>query len=134
MPWKNLQVMPQFKWLRQRLKDDQGGVLEIDENFVYPILRLEYPISNLTTIKRGAQGFPFWKSTYRNNESQGVDFDTEDYVALISNNSSYVGYQINVNVGYQKSMRKFKDRSRVEQDIDFSRVFLRVIAGLRPLF
>ena len=134
MPWKNLQVMPQFKWLRQRLKDDQGGVLEIDENFVYPILRLEYPISNRTTIKLGAQGFPFWKSTYRNNESQGVDFDTEDYVALISNNSSYVGYQINVNVGYQKSMRKFKDRSRVEQDIDFSRVFLRVIAGLRPLF
>jgi len=42
--------------------------------------------------------------------------------------------QINVEVGYQKSVRKFKDRSRSAQDIDYSRVFLRMIAGLRPLF
>ncbi len=134
MPWKQLRVMPQFKWLRQRLDDDEGQVLPIEEDFVYPILRMEYPISNRTVVKVGAQGLPFLKSLYRNKAAPGADFDGEDYVALVTNKSSYTGYQINVEVGYQRSTRKFKDRSRHDQGLNFSRVFLRMIAGLRPLF
>ena len=95
---------------------------------------MEYPISNRTIVKVGAQGLPFLKSLYRNKAAPGADFDGEDYVALVTNKSSYTGYQINVEVGYQRSTRKFKDRLRHDQDINFSRVFLRMIAGLRPLF
>jgi hypothetical protein len=63
-----------------------------------------------------------------------VDFDSQVYLALLSNTSTYVGYQINVNLGYEKRIRTFLDETRSDQDIDFSRLFLRVIVGLRPQF
>ncbi len=133
-PWKQLRVIPQIKWLRQRLKDDEQRVLEIHERYFYPILRLEYPVSSRTTVKLGAQGFPFLKSTYRSEVTPGTDFDSEVYVAMVTNTSSYVGYQLNVNAGYERRIRTFVDQGRSDQDIDYSRIFLRVIAGLRPLF
>ena len=133
-PWRQLRVIPQVKWLRQRLKDDEQRVTPIHERFFYPILRLEYPLSPRTTVKFGAQGFPFLKSTYRSEVSPGVDFDAVDYLALVSNTSAYVGYQVNVNLGYERRRRTFVDEQRSDQNIDYSRFFLRVIAGLRPLF
>ncbi|MEE2657867.1 MAG: hypothetical protein VX733_05130 [Candidatus Latescibacterota bacterium] len=133
-PWMRLRIIPQLKWMRQRLQDDEDRILEIKENFLYPILRLEYPLSLRTTIKFGAQGLPFFKGRYRNGTSDDVDFDSENYLALLSNTSTYVGYQINVNLGYEKRIRSFLDRDRRDQDIDLSRLFLRVIVGLRPQF
>ena len=133
-PWRRLRVVPQFKWMRQRLQDDEQRILEIAEDYVYPILRLEYPLSSRTEVKLGAQGFPFLQGTYRNGAAQGVDFDSQVYLALLSNTSTYVGYQINVNLGYEKRIRTFVDETRSDQDIDFSRLFLRVIVGLRPQF
>ncbi|HCL30306.1 MAG TPA: hypothetical protein DIC52_17975 [Candidatus Latescibacteria bacterium] len=133
-PWKELRVIPQLKWLRQRLKDDEQQVLAINESYFYPILKLEYPISSRTVAKLGAQGFPFLKSTYRSKTAPRTDFDSEVYVAMVSNTSSYVGYQINVNAGFERRTRKFLDVSRRDQDIDYSRIFLRAIAGLQPSF
>ena len=133
-PWSRLRVVPQLKWMRQRLQDDEDRILEISEDYLYPILRLEYPLSSRTEIKLGAQGFSFLPSTYRNEAAPGVDFDSQVYLALLSNTSTYVGYQINVNLGYEKRIRTFLDESRSDQDIDLSRLFLRVIVGLRPQF
>jgi hypothetical protein len=127
-------VIPQVKWLSQDLRDDDGTVLEIDEQFFYPILRLEYPISSRTTIKAGAQGFPILESSYRNGVSPDVDFDEKVYLVQLNNTSNYVGYEVNVNLGYERRQRQFLDKSRRDQDLDFHRFFLRVIAGLRPLF
>ena len=133
-PWRNLLVKPQIKWLRQRRGDDEEKVAEIHERFLYPIVRLEYPISVRTSVKLGAQGFPFWQSSYRNETTPGVDFDAKVYLAQLSNTSTYLGYQINVNLGYERHKRTFLDEMRADQDVDYSRIFLRVIAGLRPLF
>ena len=133
-PWRALRVIPQVKWLSQDLSDDDGTVLEIDEQFFYPILRLEYPISSRTTIKAGAQGFPILESSYRNEFSPDVDFDEKVYLVQLNNTSNYVGYEVNVNLGYERRQRRFLDKSRRDQDLDFHRFFLRVIAGLRPLF
>ena len=133
-PWRRLRVVPQFKWLRQRLQDGEDRILKIEEDFVYPILRIEYPLSSRTEVKVGAQGFPFFKSKYRSGASRGVNFDSEVYLAVLSNTSTYVGYQVNFNVGYEKRIREFLDEDRRDQDIDYSRIFLRVIVGLRPQF
>jgi hypothetical protein len=133
-PWKQLRVIPQFKWLRRRLKDDEQQVVEIHESYFYPILRLEYAISSRTIAKMGAQGFPFLKSTYRSKVIPGTDFDSEVYVAMVSNTSFYVGYQVNLNAGFEWRTRSFLDNARRDQDIEYSRIFLRAIAGLRPSF
>ena len=133
-PWRGLRVRPQVKWMRQKLSDDAGQIVSVDERYFFPILRLEYPISSQTSVKLGAQGFPFLASRYRNEASPGVNFNDEVYLAQVSNTSIYLGYQVNVNLGYERRFREFIDAERSAQDIDYSRFFLRVIAGLRPLF
>lgn len=133
-PWRSLRVIPQVKWLGQRLSDDTGTVLEVDERYFYPILRLEYPVSDRTTVRAGAQGFPFLKSRYRTEVVPDVDFDSRVYLLQVNNTSTYVGYQVNVNLGYERHLREFTDPSRGDQDLDDHVLFLRVIAGLRPLF
>jgi hypothetical protein len=133
-PWRDLRVIPQVKWMSQQLGDDDGTILEVEERFFFPILRVEYPISSRTSIKAGAQGFPFLESTYRNDVSPDVDFDEKVYLVQLNNTSNYVGYEVNVNLGFERRQRRFLDRSRKDQDLDYQRVFLRVIAGLRPLF
>jgi hypothetical protein len=120
--------------MRQKLSDDAGQIVSVDERYFFPILRLEYPISSQTSVKLGAQGFPFLASRYRNEASPGVNFNDEVYLAQVSNTSIYLGYQVNVNLGYERRFREFIDAERSAQDIDYSRFFLRVIAGLRPLF
>jgi hypothetical protein len=133
-PWRKLRVRPQLKWLRQRRQDDGGAIVEVHESFFYPILRLEYPLSSRTTLKVGAQGLPLLKSTYRNGLTSDADFDSQVYLAQVNNTSTYLGYQVNVNLGWEKRKRDFESLSRQDQDAEFTRIFLRVIAGLRPLF
>lgn len=133
-PWRSLRVIPQVKWLGQRLDDDGGAVLEVKEYYFYPILRFEYPVSDRTSIRAGAQGFPFLKSRYRTSVVPDVDFDARVYLFQVNNTSTYVGYQVNINLGYERRLREFTSKGRQEQDLDYHRLFLRVIAGLRPLF
>jgi len=133
-PWKKLLVRSQIKWLHRRLVDDAERIASVKEHFLFPILRLEYPVSDRTSVKIGAQGGPLLPSLYRNRVSDGVDFDSRVYLAQVNNTSMYLGYQVNVNLGYERRFREFLDGDREEQNTDYSRVFLRVIAGLRPLF
>ena len=133
-PWRELIVWPQVKWLHQNLVDEVGKVASVKEDYFFPIIRFEYPVSDRTSLKVGAQGLPFLSSIYRNRVSNGVDFDDEVYLAQVSNTSVYLGYQVNVNLGYERRFRSFLDEGREAQDIDYSRIFLRIIAGLRPLF
>jgi hypothetical protein len=133
-PWRALRVIPQVKWLGQRLNDDTRTVFEVKEYYFYPILRFEYPVSDRTAVKAGAQGFPFLKSRYRTSVIPDVDFDSRVYLLQVNNTSTYVGYQVNINLGYERRLREFTSTGRAAQDLDHHRLFLRVIAGLRPLF
>ncbi len=133
-PWRDIVIRPQIKWLHQRLVDDIGEIASVKEDYFFPIIRFEYLVSDRTSLKLGAQGLPFLTSVYRNKVSDGVDFDDKVYLAQISNTSVYLGYQVNVNLGYERRFRSFLEKRREAQDIDYSRIFLRVIAGLRPLF
>jgi hypothetical protein len=133
-PWRQLQVKPQVKWLAQRRTDGEDVVLEVKETYFFPILRLEYPLSSSTAVKAGVQGLPFLKSRYRNDVTPGADFDSEVYLLQVGNTSNYLGYQVNVNLGYEYQNRRFLDRERADQDVDFHRMFLRVITGLDPVF
>ena len=53
---------------------------------------------------------------------------------MVSNTSSYVGYEINITAGFERRTRRSLDASRRDQDIEYSRIFLRGIAGLQPSF
>ena len=41
---------------------------------------------------------------------------------------------VNINAGFEWRTRSFLDKSLRDQDIEYSRIFLRAIAGLKPSF
>ena len=133
--WRHdrLTVRPQLKYMAHKLRDTHERVHGIHENFFYPILRMDYEITRQTMFKAGAQGFPFLKARYRNLTNRSLNFDMENYTAMITNLSSYSGYEFSLNIGYQINREKFTDRTRQFEDTDYSLFFIRLILGLRPI-
>ena len=127
--WKrgNWTVRPQLKYMAQRTTDQKEVVLPVYETFAYPILRLDYALSPRTALKLGAQA----PSRYRNLVNDSADYESEDYLAMVTNNSSHSGYELSFNAGYQLKRRRMDDRSRAIEDIDYSLFFIRMIVGLR---
>ena len=128
----NLSVIPQVKFMTQKVVDDEGEVAPVHESFFYPIFKVEYQMTRDTVVRVGAQGFPFLKSQYRNLWQRDTSFSTQDYVVSLTNVSSYSGYQLGINVGYQLHLRRMVDRARRFEDRDYTFFFLRMVAGLRP--
>ena len=128
----NLSVIPQVKFMAQKVVDDEGEVAPVHESFFYPIFKVEYQMTRDTVVRVGAQGFPFLKSQYRNLWQRDTSFSTQDYVVSLTNVSSYSGYQLGINVGYQLHLRRMVDRARRFEDRDYTFFFLRMVAGLRP--
>ena len=124
----NWTVRPQLKYLAQKLASQKAVVLPVYETFLYPILRIDYALSPRTVLKFGVQG----PSRYHNLLNDSADYRSEDYVAMVTNKSSYSGYELSFNAGYELKLRRMDDRSRANEDIDFSLFFIRMIVGLRP--
>jgi hypothetical protein len=123
----NWTVRPQLKYLAQRLTDQKAVVLPVYETFFYPILRINYALSPRTVLKFGVQG----PSRYHNLLNDSADYRSEDYLAMVTNTSSYSGYEMSFNAGYQLKRRRMEDRSRAIEDIDYSHFFVRMVVGLR---
>ena len=129
---QQLRVTPKFKYTMFRRTDEENRVNEISERVFHPMLIAEYPLTDRTSIRVGAQGAPFLKSTYRNPLNPEVDYDAQDYVALVSSTTTYEGHVMALDLGYQLSKVRFADRRRSVQDIDRSQFFLRLVMGVEP--
>ena len=123
----NWTVRPQLKYMAQRTTDQKDVVQPVYETFSYPILRIDYALSPRTVLKFGVQG----PSRYHNLINDSTDYRSEDYMAMVTNTSSYSGYELSLNAGYQLKQRRMDDRSREIEDIDYSLFFVRMIVGLR---
>jgi hypothetical protein len=126
-------ITPQIKVMSQRLSDDRFPVPVLHEFFFYPIVRLDWELTPVTSFRAGAQGFPFLKSRSLDLVSPGRDFSTQDYVALIANTFTYQGYEVNFNAGYQIQKRQFDSAQRAASDVNTSIFFFRSLVGLRPV-
>ena len=54
----NLSVIPQVKFMAQKVVDDEGEVAPVHESFFYPIFKVEYQMTRDTVVRMGAQGIP----------------------------------------------------------------------------
>ena len=127
--WKrgNWTVRPQLKYMAQRKTDQKEVVLPAHEAHFYPILRMDYALSPNTVLKLGVQA----PGRYRDLLNDSADYRSQDYLAMVTNTSSYSGYEMSFNAGYQLRRRRMEDRSRAIEDIDYSLFFIRMIVGLR---
>ena len=127
--WKrgNWTVRPQLKYMAQRTTDQKEVVLPAHEVHYYPILRMDYVLSPNSVLKLGVQA----PGRYRDMLNDSADYRSEDYLAMVTNTSSYSGYELSFNAGYQLKRRRMDDRSRAIEDIDYSLFFIRMVVGLR---
>ncbi|MCX8009869.1 MAG: hypothetical protein N3A61_01850, partial [Ignavibacteria bacterium] len=122
-----LKVIPQFKIRTEKstkqTENKEGDKITIvNKNLqeTIPILRVDYKLTDNTTVHFGLQGFSFLKGipmlAYRIRNLKD-DFESEDrrtFAVSLSNKSQYAGYNIVIDFGYKYTTRDYK---RVEDQI-----------------
>jgi hypothetical protein len=131
--FRGVKITPQMKVMSQKLTDGRFPVPVLHEFFFYPILRLDWKLTPLTSIRLGAQGFSFLRSRSLDLVNPSRDSSGEDYVAILANTFTYQGYEVNFNVGYQIQKRVFDSARRANSNVNTSIFFFRALVGLRPV-
>jgi len=137
-------LMPQVKFMSRKYTNHNGIEQPFHEEYFYPIIRAEYPLTFSTTLKVGFQGFPGLKyknktvipainSTARNLVNNQMDYDTRDYVFMVTNRSLYNGYDFCLNFGYQVNWQGLKGEVRAPLSGSRSFLFIRLVVGMEPI-
>ncbi len=80
------------------------------------------------------QGFPGGiPATVRNLMNDQLDYDTRNYVIMLSNKSFYSGYDFCLNFGYRSSWQEYNGIARKAYDRTERIYFVRLIVGLEPI-
>lgn len=130
---QKLLLQPQVKFLSRKMSFTNEYYKPIHEQYFYPILRVEYPLTFNTTLKAGAQGFPFLNSTVRDLTNSDLDYDTRDYLIMLTNRSLYNGYDFSLNFGYQMRWQKLKGIIRAPFSTTDRMLFIRLVVGMEPI-
>ena len=131
--FRGITITPRVKVMSQKLTDERFPISVLHEFYFYPILRVDWKLTPLTSVRMGAQGFPFLRSRSLDLVNPSRDFDGEDYVAILANTFTYQGYEVNFNVGYQVQKRTFDSPLRAQSNVNTSIFFFRALVGLRPV-
>lgn len=142
--YRNLLIMPQVKFMNRKYTNNDKSDITLHEQYFYPILRAEYPLTFNTVLKFGMQGFPGLKindktvipamnSTVRNLVNDQLDYDTRDYVFMVTNRSLYNGYDFSLNFGYQVNWQELKGTVRAPLSNSSQVLFIRLIVGMEPV-
>ena len=130
---KNVLLQPQVKFLSRKTSFSSMYERTRHEQFFYPIIKLEYPLTFNTTLKAGAQGFLFLSSSVRNLVNGELDYDTRDYLLMLTNRSLYNGYDFSLNFGYQIRWQELKGIMRAPYSTTDKILFIRLIVGQEPI-
>ena len=128
----NLSVIPQVKsWLR-RLWTTRVKWHQYTSLFSTRSSKSSTNDGGIRSCGWGHRDFHSSRASTAISGSGDTSFSTQDYVLSLTNVSSYSGYQLGINVGYQLHLRRMVDRVRRFEDRDYTFFFLRMVAGLRP--
>ena len=122
---EKLVFTPMLKWTYRRLDSAVFDETRVDETNLAPIVRVDYSLTERTTLRAGMQGFPLLKHRFRSGVAESSNFDAWHYILGFQNTSSYTGYTISMNWGLRKSFTDFVDSSSVGT-IETSELFLQV--------
>jgi len=129
----DLLVQPQVKFLSRKYTNGDGYERIFHEEYFYPIVKVEYPLTMKTTFRAGMQGLPGLNSTVRNVMNDQLDYDTRDMVVMLSNKSFYSGYDFCLNFGYKSTWQQFNGLARQAYNRTEKIYFVRLIVGLEPI-
>lgn len=129
----DLLVNPQVKFMTRKFTNSDGYERTLHEQYFYPIIKVDYPLTVNTFFRAGAQGFPGLNSTVRNLMNDQLDYDTRHYVIMLSNKSFYSGYDFCLNFGMQTTWQHFNGYARQAYNRTDKVYFVRMVVGLEPI-
>jgi len=103
----------------------------IHERHSIPLSKLEYRLTERTRFQLGFQGFGPWLP-YRVTDlvNPEIDFEQNDTVLMLTNNSNYFGYILTTTMGMSKRLKEFADPAAASVgDEDFVSAFIKVFVG-----
>ena len=130
---KNISVTPQVKFVSRKYSDHSEYSDTIHEQYFYPIIKLEFPLTMSTTFMAGAQGLPGLNATVRDLTNDQLDYDTRDLILMVSSKSFYNGYDFALNFGYESKWQSFNGVGRQAYNRTDRYYFVRLVVGLEPI-
>jgi len=130
---KDLLVNPQVKFMTRKFTNGDGYEMILHEQYFYPIIKVEYPLTLNTSFRAGAQGFPGLNAKVRNLVNNQLDYDTRYYVFMLSNKSFYSGYDFSLNFGFESNWQNFEGIARQAYNRTDRVYFVRLVVGLEPI-
>ena len=135
-PLPKLTISPQFKYRWEWGQvDPTNGEAEtwVHQYWVMPILRVDYELTPRTVFRAGLQGDPFWLNDkvfvhrFRNKLNKSKSQNARIFKIMLTNGSDYFGYKVYFNAGFEMQRISFLENE--DESEDYSRVFVRVLAG-----
>ncbi len=123
--WEKWVVTPMLKATYRRAYSALYKATIADETVLAPIVRVDWHLTERTVLRAGVQGLPFFRHRLRNGAAPFSDFDAWHYLLAFQTQSSYIGYQVSMNVGLRKSFTEFKGSSSLGE-VETSEFFLQV--------
>ena len=127
--WGKLKVVPQFKFLLLRLKDQQADQVLRSEYRVIPILKVAYPLMRRTTLQAGLQGWGPLPYRVENRAQPHKSFEQHTTVVSVMNRSRYLGYDLHTIVGFQQRKKEFDDPLQRLREFDEWQFYVRGLVG-----
>jgi len=131
--FKKLLIMPQVKFMSRKYTNHNNLERTFHEQYFYPIVKVEYPLTFRTTLKAGAQGFPGLNATVRNLMNDQLDYDERHYIIMLSNRSLYQGYDFSLNFGYKVTWQELHGLMRKPYSRTDKIIFISLIVGMEPI-
>jgi hypothetical protein len=126
--WKvgDLTIKPMFKFMTERkMVPSSGRRPFLHTQHLIPILRMDYRFSPTTVLRVGVQGFPFLKEQFRNVAWPFNRYDATSQVVLLQNRGNYSGYDLSLNLGFQRIHRDVRSE-HTRRSTSSSELFLQV--------
>ena len=117
-----LTVTPMVKLLLQKRSGPAAQLLDQQTFEIFPILRLDYALTERTVIRTGLQGLPGFQHIFRSKETPTEEFDARHWIVAFQTQSSYTGYVVNINVAFRSSRSRFI--SQASKRVQKSRQFI----------
>jgi hypothetical protein len=135
-PVPKLTISPQLKYRWEWGQEERVGEETetwVHQYWVMPILRVDYELTPRTVLRAGLQGDPFFLEDKvfmhrsRNKLNPSESQNARIFKVMMTNASDYFGYKVYFNAGFE--IQRISYLEAEEESADYSRLFVRILAG-----
>ncbi len=129
--WKlgRFDLVPRFKFLYLRLRDNESGIDLQSEHRIIPILNMSYAIMPKTTLQLGIQGWGPLPYRVKNRAQSRESLKQRTTIVTVTNRTRYFGYELITIMGFSRDKLRYDDPAQRFRDANGFLFFVRSAVG-----